>query len=160
MKEIAIGSTVPKLTFESTDPSLRSFDDLLGQPFILYFYPKDNTPGCTTESKDFRDLTPTLAKFNTRIIGVSKDSMSSHHKFCEKYSLPFALISDPDQKLCRSFNVIREKNMFARIVLGIERSTFLIDSKGVVRAIWRKVKVQGHSQEVLEAVKQLTKENA
>jgi peroxiredoxin Q/BCP len=155
LKKLNIGDSAPDITFECTDPNIHSFKDLLGKNVVLYFYPKDNTPGCTLEGRDFKNLHDEFAKSNTRVLGVSRDSISSHQKFCDKLGLPFPLISDPDEKLCAYFNVIIEKNMFARLIMGIERSTFLIDSKGVVRQIWRKVKVTGHAQAVLSAVKDL-----
>jgi len=155
MQKIGIGDTIPTMTFETTNKSITSFADLKGKNFVLFFYPKDNTPGCTLESKDFRDLNLEFSKINTPIIGVSRDSIGSHEKFCSKFSLPFPLISDKDEKVCQAFGVIIEKNMFARLVLGIDRSTFLIDKKGIVKQVWRKVKVKGHAQEVLEAAKNL-----
>lgn len=155
MSKIAIGDKIPSMSFETTNESITSFADLKGKNFILYFYPKDNTPGCTLESKDFRDLYLEFLKIDTPIIGVSRDSIGSHEKFCSKFSLPFPLISDKDEKVCKAFGVIIEKNMFARLVLGIERSTFLIDKEGIVKQVWRKVKVKGHAQEVLEAAKKL-----
>lgn len=155
MANISVGDAVPDLTFETTDPSVHSFKSLLGKNIVLFFYPKDNTPGCTLESKDFRDLNHEFHKLNTRILGISRDSLGSHQKFCSKFSLPFPLITDKDEIICQAFGVIIEKNMFARLVKGVDRSTFLIDSKGVVRAVWRKVKVKGHAAEVLEAAKNL-----
>lgn len=155
MTKVSVGDSVPDLVFETTDPSVTSFKSLLGKNVVLYFYPKDNTPGCTLESKDFRDLNHEFHKINTQIIGVSRDSITSHQKFCSKFSLPFPLISDKDEIVCQAFGVIIEKNMFARIILGIDRSTFLIDSKGIVREVWRKVKVKGHAAEVLQAAKNL-----
>ena len=122
---------------------------------MLYFYPKDNTPGCTNESKDFRDLHRRFRRRNTRVFGISRDSLKSHENFKAKQELPFELISDPDEELCRLFDVIKEKNMYGRKVMGIERSTFLIDEKGVLRQEWRKVKVKGHAEEVLAAVAEL-----
>ncbi|WP_075066668.1 thioredoxin-dependent thiol peroxidase [Candidatus Berkiella aquae] len=153
MSKMAVGDKIPDLTFESTDPKITSFKDLKGQNIVLYFYPKDNTPGCTLEGKDFRDLHDAFLKENTQVIGVSRDSLSSHEKFCGKHSLPFTLISDKDEKVCKAFGVIIEKNMFARLILGIERTTFLIDTQGVIKQIWPKVKVKGHAQAVLDAIK-------
>ncbi len=128
---------------------------LRGQNVVIYFYPKDSTPGCTTESQDFRDLHTKFKRQKTLILGVSRDSLASHEKFREKQKLPFDLISDPDGKLCRQFDVIREKNLYGRKYMGIERSTFLIDAAGKLRGEWRKVKVKGHAAEVLEAAKAL-----
>lgn len=155
MEQISVGGKVPDFTFQCTDPAIQSFNDLKGKNVVLYFYPKDNTPGCTMESKDFRDVESEFAKLNTQIIGVSRDTLVCHQKFQAKHSLSFPLITDPDEKVCAYFNVIIEKNMFKRIFLGIERSTFLIDDKGVIRKVWRNVKVKGHAQEVLAAVRAL-----
>ena len=129
--------------------------DLRGQKVVIYFYPKDSTPGCTLEGQDFRDLNAKFRRRKAVILGVSKDSIASHEKFKEKQKFPFDLLSDPDGKLCEKFDVIREKNMYGRKFLGIERSTFLIDENGKLRKEWRKVKVKGHAEEVLEAVKEL-----
>jgi thioredoxin-dependent peroxiredoxin len=121
----------------------------------LYFYPKDDTPGCTLEGKDFRDHHADFDKLKVRILGVSRDTLASHAKFRGKYALPFELVSDPDEQLCRQFDVIKEKNLYGKKVLGIERSTFLIDGSGVLRKEWRKVKVDGHVAEVLAAAAEL-----
>lgn len=155
MAKISVGDSVPDLVFETTEPSVSSFKSLLGKNVVLYFYPKDNTPGCTMESKDFRDLNHEFHKINTQIIGISRDSLTTHQKFCSKFSLPFPLISDKEEVICQAFGVMVEKNMFARLVFGIERSTFLIDSQGIVRKVWHKVKVKGHAKEVLQAAKNL-----
>lgn len=157
MKHIDVGDKVPDFTFESTDPAINSFASLKGKNVILYFYPKDHTPGCTMESKDFRDVQADLIKLNTQVIGVSRDSLVCHQKFDAKHSLGFPLISDPDEKLCAYFNVIIEKNMFKRIFLGIDRTTFLINKNGIIQHVWRNVKVKGHAKAVLEAVQQLEK---
>ena len=127
--------------------------DLRGKKVVLYFYPKDNTPGCTNESKDFRDLHTRFRRAGAVVLGASRDSLASHEKFRQKFDLPFDLLSDPDEELCKQFDVIKEKNMYGRKTLGIERSTFVIDADGKLRAEWRKVKVKGHAEEVLEAVK-------
>lgn len=129
--------------------------DLRGTNVVLYFYPKDSTPGCTTEGQDFRDLHARFKRAKTVILGVSRDSLASHEKFREKHGFPFDLLSDPDEKLCNQFDVIKEKNMYGRKVIGIERSTFLIDADGKLREEWRKVRVKGHAEAVLEAVKAL-----
>jgi peroxiredoxin Q/BCP len=131
--------------------------DLRGQNVVLYFYPKDSTPGCTQEGQDFRDLHAKFRRQKTVIFGVSRDSLKSHEKFKEKQQFPFELISDPDETLCRQFDVIKEKKLYGRTFMGVERSTFLIDGDGKLRAEWRKVKVKGHAEEVLEAVKSLAK---
>ena len=130
--------------------------DLRGENVVLYFYPKDATPGCTTEGRDFSALHAKFRRQNAMILGVSRDTVASHEKFKEKQGFPFDLISDPDEKLCKKFDVIKEKNMYGRKVIGIERSTFLIDTAGKLRREWRKVKVKGHAEEVLNAVKELT----
>ncbi|MEM8546790.1 MAG: peroxiredoxin [Pseudomonadota bacterium] len=128
---------------------------LRGKQVVLYFYPKDATPGCTNESVDFTNLYPKFKRANTEIFGISRDSLTSHEKFKAKHNMPFELISDPDEKLCTYFDVIKEKNMYGKKVLGIERSTFLIDADGKLCAEWRKVRVPGHVENVLEAAKSL-----
>jgi thioredoxin-dependent peroxiredoxin len=127
--------------------------DYAGRWLVLYFYPKDSTPGCTTEGIDFNMLLPTFGKLGATVLGVSRDSVKSHQNFCAKQGFRFDLVSDADEALCDAFGVIREKNMYGRKVLGIERSTFLIDPDGVVRQAWRPVKVPGHAQAVLDALK-------
>ncbi len=129
--------------------------ELRGQNVVIYFYPKDNTPGCTTEGQDFRDLHAKFRRQDSVILGVSRDSVASHEKFRDKQKLPFDLISDPDEKLCKKFDVIKEKTLYGRKFMGVERSTFLIDATGKLRREWRKVKVKGHAADVLEAVKGL-----
>ncbi len=133
-----------------------SLKGLRGQNVVIYFYPKDSTPGCTTEGRDFSALHGRFKRANTVVLGVSRDSLASHEKFKEKQGFRFDLISDPDEKLCRKFDVIREKNLYGRKFMGIERSTFLIDDSGKLRREWRKVKVKGHAEEVLQAVRDLT----
>jgi peroxiredoxin Q/BCP len=122
---------------------------------VLYFYPKDNTPGCTLEGQDFRDLNAKFKRANTVVLGVSRDSVKSHEGFKQKQDFNFDLLSDADEKLCKLFDVIKLKNMYGKQVMGVERSTFLIDAKGVLRREWRKVKVDGHAAEVLDATKAL-----
>ena len=129
--------------------------DAVGKKLVIYFYPKDMTAGCTRESQDFRDLAAAFRKAGTQIVGVSRDSVASHEKFTAKEELPFPLLSDTDEQICKLFDVIREKSLYGRKYLGIERSTFLLDGKGVLRHEWRKVKVPGHAEEVLEAAKSL-----
>ena len=126
-----------------------------GHPLVIYFYPKDSTPGCTTEGENFRDLYPQFKKLACAIYGVSRDSLKSHENFKAKMAFPFELVSDADEALCRQFDVIRMKNMYGKQVRGIERSTFLIGPDGTLVREWRKVKVDGHAQEVLDAVKAL-----
>ena len=126
-----------------------------GKPLVLYFYPKDNTPGCTTEGQQFRDLHPQFQKLGCAVYGISRDSLKSHENFKAKMQFPFDLLSDAEEKACKLFDVIKMKNMYGRKVRGIERSTFAIDGKGIVRREWRGVKVPGHAQEVLDFVKTL-----
>ena len=155
MSAPAMNRVVADFTADSTGDKTVRLKDLRGQNVVIYFYPKDSTPGCTLEGQDFRDLHTRFRRRKTVILGVSRDSVASHEKFRAKQSFPFDLLSDPDEKLCRQFDVIREKNMYGRKVMGIERSTFLIDAKGKLRREWRKVKVKGHAAEVLDAVKEL-----
>ena len=129
--------------------------DLRGQNVVIYFYPKDNTPGCTLEGQDFRDLHARFRRQKTLVLGVSRDSLASHEKFREKQEFPFDLISDPDEALCKQFDVIHEKTLYGRKFMGVVRSTFLIDAAGKLRAQWRKLKVKGHAAEVLDTVKGL-----
>ena len=141
---------------ESTGGEVR-LKDLRGSNVVLYFYPKDATPGCTQEGQDFRDLHAKFKRQKTTIFGVSRDSLASHEKFQAKQKFPFELISDPDEALCRKFDVIQEKSLYGRRFMGVERSTFLIDADGKLRREWRKVKVKGHADEVLDAVRELNK---
>ena len=141
---------------DSTGGEVR-LKDLRGKHVVLYFYPKDATPGCTQEGQDFRDLHAKFKRQNTIIFGVSRDSLSSHEKFRAKQKFPFDLISDPDEALCRKFDVIQEKSLYGRKFMGVERSTFLIDADGKLRHEWRKVKVKGHAEEVIEATRELNK---
>lgn len=147
------GSKVPPLTLPSTGTEEFDLAKLRGEAVVLYFYPKDATPGCTTEGEDFRDLHAKFRRAGVRVFGISRDSLASHEKFRSKMRFPFQLLSDADETACRLFDVIHEKNMYGRKVMGIVRSTFLIDSKGVLRREWRKVKVAGHAEEVLEAAR-------
>lgn len=142
---------------ESTGDKTVRLKDLRGQNVVLYFYPKDSTPGCTLEGQDFRELYAKFRRQKTVIFGVSRDSLASHDKFKAKQRFPFDLLSDPDEELCKKFDVIKEKSLYGRKFLGIERSTFLIDANGKLRQEWRKVKVKGHAAEVLEATRALPK---
>jgi len=126
-----------------------------GKPLVLYFYPKDNTPGCTSEGQQFRDLHPEFQKLGAAIYGISRDSLKSHESFKAKMSFPFELLSDVEERACKLFGVIKMKSLYGKKVRGIERSTFVIDAQGVVRRVWRGVKVPGHAQEVLEFVRTL-----
>ncbi len=150
-----IGKKVKNFQLPATGDKNIKLTDLKGSNVVVYFYPKDNTPGCTKETENFRDNIKKFSKLNTVIIGVSRDSLKSHEKFKEKLGISFDLLSDSEEKLCQQFDVIKEKNMYGKKVMGIERSTFLIDEQGVLRNEWRKVKVDGHVDEVLEAVKNL-----
>jgi peroxiredoxin Q/BCP len=152
---IQVGKSVPDFRLKATGDQVISLKSLRGKTIVLYFYPKDDTPGCTTESCGFRDQYSAFRKHGAIVIGVSRDPLASHEKFKAKYELPFDLLSDGDEQLCRLFDVIKEKNMYGKKVFGIERSTFLIDEQGNLRREWRKVKVDGHVDEVLEAVKTL-----
>jgi len=150
MSKAKIGKKVPVFTSILDDGSKIKSSDLAGKNVVIYFYPKDSTPGCTKEGEDFRDLYKKFIKSNALIYGVSRDSIASHEKFKSKYNFPFHLISDEDESLCKLFDVIKEKNMYGRKYMGIERSTFLINEKGILVDEWRKVKVKGHAQEVLD----------
>ena len=155
MPNAAIGKAVPAFSLEMTGGQKITHKEFKDQITVLYFYPKDNTPGCTLEGQDFRDNYKKFTKLNAQVIGVSRDNLKSHENFKTKQSFPFELAADPDEKLCNIFDVIKMKNMYGKQVRGIERSTFVIDKKGILRKEWRKVKVQGHVEEVLAAVKEL-----
>ncbi len=150
-----MNSVVKDFKCEATGDKTIQLKSLRGKKVVVYFYPKDSTPGCTTEGQDFRDLHGKFKRQNTVILGVSRDSLASHEKFRDKHNFPFDLLSDPDEKLCRQFDVIKEKSLYGRKFLGIERSTFLIDETGKLRREWRKVRVKGHAAQVLEAVKDI-----
>jgi peroxiredoxin Q/BCP len=135
-----------------SDLSIQSFR---GDPLVVYFYPRDNTPGCTKEGEAFRDLYGDFEKLGAAVVGVSRDSLKTHENFKAKHEFPFELIADTDEELCRQFDVIKEKNMYGRKVMGVERSTFFLDADGNIIREWRKVKVPGHAEEVLEAVREL-----
>ena len=155
MATVEVGKKVRNFSLPATGDQTISLADLKGSNVVLYFYPKDSTPGCTTEGQDFRDNHTKFRRRKTVILGVSRDSLRSHENFKAKHEFPFELLSDAEEKLCKQFDVIKEKNMYGKKVMGIERSTFLIDGAGVLRREWRKVKVKGHVDEVLEAVKEL-----
>lgn len=149
------GDKIPDITLPATgglDVSLRSFK---GRKLVVYFYPKDNTPGCTQEGEDFRDLYKQFQKAGTDVIGISRDSLRSHENFAAKYKFPFALLSDSEQQACDAFGVIVEKSLYGRKYMGVDRSTWLFDAKGVLRQSWRSVKVKGHAQAVLDAAQAL-----
>ena len=153
-RKIIVGGDAPQFTLEGTDGAW-SLADAKGSALVIYFYPRDNTSGCTQEGLDFSALHAQFKRAKALIFGISPDSVASHEKFKEKMSFPFELLSDPDQKVCKLYDVIQEKSMYGRRYMGVERSTFLIDGKGVLRHEWRKVKVKGHAEEVLAAVKAL-----
>lgn len=149
-----IGDKAPEFTLQSDQNKTVSLQDYFGKKVVLYFYPKDNTPGCTKEACDFCDMLESFLAKNTEIIGISKDTPNRHQKFKQKYALPFTLLSDENGDVCASYGVINQKSIFGRSFLGIQRSTFLIDEQGYIRAIWRKVKVTGHSKQVFDELKQ------
>jgi thioredoxin-dependent peroxiredoxin len=151
----AIGAKLKNFSAAASSGASWQLADAAGHNVVLYFYPKDMTSGCTRESQDFRDLHARFRKANTIVVGVSRDSVSSHERFVRKENLPFLLLADADEALCRLFDVIQEKSLYGRKYLGIERSTFLLDACGVLRREWRKVKVPGHAEEVLEAAQSL-----
>lgn len=155
MTDLKIGAKVKNFQLPATGDKIINLSEMNGSNVVIYFYPKDNTPGCTIESEGFRDNTKEFSKLNTIILGVSRDSVKSHENFKSKLDFSFDLLSDTEEKLCQQFDVIKEKNMYGKQVMGIERSTFLINDKGVLKNEWRKVKVDGHVEEVLEAVKNL-----
>jgi peroxiredoxin Q/BCP len=148
---------VADFTAESTGDKKIRLKDLRGKNVVIYFYPKDSTPGCTLEGQDFLYLHSRFRRQKTVILGVSRDSIASHEKFKAKQEFPFELLSDPDETVCRKFDVIREKTLYGRKFMGVERSTFLIDAAGKLRREWRKVKVKGHAAEVLEAARELNR---
>lgn len=150
-----VGDNIPALELPATGDKTIDLQSLKGKPCVIYFYPKDNTPGCTQEGEDFRDMYTDFQKAGCEIFGVSRDSLRSHENFKEKYSFPFDLISDGDEEMCNAFDVIKEKNMYGRKVMGIERSTFLFDTEGKLHEVWRKVKVKGHAAQVLETLQSL-----
>ncbi|MCJ8275991.1 MAG: peroxiredoxin [Bdellovibrionales bacterium] len=152
-KTVEVGKKVPAFKAEATNEEKVQLSKLKGQKVVIYFYPKDNTPGCTTESNDFSANYKKFQKAGAEIFGVSRDSMTSHEKFKSKFDFPFELISDPEEELCEIFDVIKEKNMYGKKVMGIERSTFVIDENGKLIKEWRKVRVPGHVDEVLDFVK-------
>lgn len=154
---VDIGKKLPKFKLAASGGATIASDALLGRKLVLYFYPKDATAGCTLEAQDFRDHHAAFKKAGTVVVGVSRDSVKSHDNFCAKQQLPFLLISDADETLCQRFEVIKEKTLYGRKYLGIERSTFLFDAQGVLRQSWRAVKVAGHAATVLAAAKALSK---
>lgn len=152
---IDVGDKAPDFNLLADGGDRIKLSGLKGKKVILYFYPKDDTPGCTTEACGFRDNLPKFNKIDAEIIGISRDSVASHDKFKNKHRLPFRLVSDEDGKVCNAYGTWIEKSMYGRKYMGIDRATFLIDGKGVIRNIWRKVKVPGHVEEVLAAAKEI-----
>lgn len=152
-KELAIGEKAPELSLPDQEGKTVSLKDFTGKQVVLYFYPKDDTPGCTQESCDFRDSMAPIKKAGAVVVGVSFDGQASHQKFIKKFSLPFTLLSDEQKTVANAYGVYKEKSMYGKKYWGIERSTFVIDQKGLLKAIFRKVKVTGHVDEVLAALK-------
>lgn len=150
-----IDQIVPDISIPATGGKDFRLSDYRGKTLLIYFYPKDSTAGCTTEAQEFRDLYPDFVQAGCLLVGVSRDSVRSHENFRSKQNLPFALLSDTDEQMCTQFSVIKEKKLYGKRVRGIERSTFIIDKKGVLRREWRGVKVPGHAQDVLDFVKTL-----
>ena len=151
------GKKCPKFRAEATNEKTISNETYKDRNVVIYFYPKDSTPGCTTEGQEFRDNYKKFKKFNTEILGVSRDSIKSHENFKSKQNFPFELLSDPDEKVCKAFDVMKMKSMYGRQYMGVDRSTFIINEKGKIIKEWRAVKVKGHVQEVLETVQELLK---
>lgn len=151
--EIIEGIKAPDFSLEGSDGKIHKLSDYSGQKVVLYFYPKDNTPGCTKEACSFRDSIETIRDLNAVVLGISRDSLKAHDKFIEKFGLPFVLLSDSEEKVCNLYEVLKEKNMYGKKVIGIERSTFVIDEEGTVKGIFRKVKVDGHVEKVIELLR-------
>ena len=152
---VETGQPAPDFSAPATGDQTLSLSDFQGKTLVLYFYPKDNTPGCTQEGQDFRDLHAEFQAAGAQILGVSRESIRSHENFKAKFEFPFELLSDPDETLCKAYDVMKEKNMYGRKYMCVERSTFVIDPQGMLRHEWRKVKVKGHAQAVLDAVKSI-----
>ena len=149
------GKKCPKFKAEATSDKTISNDTFHNQNFVIYFYPKDSTPGCTTEGLEFGESYKKFKKLNTEIIGVSRESIKSHENFKSKQNFPFELLSDPDEKVCQAFDVMKLKSMYGREYMGVDRSTFIVSKEGKIVRVWRGVKVKGHVAEVLEAVEEL-----
>lgn len=153
MNSITIGQNAPDIQFYATNNLNLRLNDYLGKVLIVFFYPKDATPGCTIESQNFRDSYQLIKEMNAELLGISRDSLKSHERFKLQHNLPFELIADTDEHFCKLFDVIKEKNMYGKKVRGIERSTFVFNQKGVLVKEWRKVAVPGHVQEVINFLK-------
>ena len=157
MSTVAVGKPLPDFTLPAFGNESGSFrlHDARGATLVLYFYPRDDTPGCTLEGQQFQQLLPRFRRAGARVCGISRDSLAAHGKFCGKFGFAFELLADPDEQVCELFGVMKDKNMYGRKVRGIERSTFLADGQGVLRREWRKVRVEGHAAEVLAAAQAL-----
>ena len=155
MSKVTVGQPVTDFALPATGNQTIQLSDLKGKNVVLYFYPRDNTPGCTLEGQNFRDKHDAFRRTNTVLLGISRDSVKSHEDFKEKQAFPFELLADEEERVCKLFDVIKPKNMYGKEVIGVERSTFLIDATGVLRREWRKVKVEGHADEVLEAIQSM-----
>lgn len=155
MSTVSIDKKVPTFTSQATSEQIVTLSELSGKNVVIYFYPKDSTPGCTTEGQNFRDMINDFEAANTVVFGVSRDSLRAHENFKSKQAFPFELISDPEEELCKLFDVIKLKKNYGREYMGIERSTFIIDAEGILKKEWRGVKVKGHVEEVLAAVQSL-----
>ena len=151
-----INTKAKDLKIECTDTKKSKLYDFLDKKLILYFYPKDLTPGCTTESIEFNDNLSKIKKLKANVVGVSRDKLSLHEKFIGKHGFKFPLISDPEEKLCKSFDVIKEKSLYGRNYMGVDRSTFIIDENGKILHVWRNVKVKGHVEEVIDKLKEVS----
>ncbi len=152
---IEVGKKAPAISLPDTEGTKRTLKEFLGKKVVLYFYPKDNTSGCTAEACDFRDAFPKFGKTNAVIIGLSPDSVQSHKRFAEKFELPFILLSDEDKKVLEKYGVWKEKSMYGRKYMGVERTTVLVDEKGIIRKIYPKVKVNGHVDQVSNDLKEI-----
>jgi peroxiredoxin Q/BCP len=151
--EIKEGSLAPEFSLMGSDGKEHKLSDYIGKKVVLYFYPKDNTAGCSKEACSFRDNIKIVTDLDAVVLGISRDSLKSHDKFIEKFNLPFVLLSDEEEEVCRLYDVIKEKNMYGRKYMGIERSTFIIDQDGILKRIFRKVKINGHIEKVIESLK-------
>tara|TARA_Y100000768_G_scaffold140913_1_gene105035 strand:+ start:15950 stop:16420 length:471 start_codon:yes stop_codon:yes gene_type:complete len=151
-----VNTKIKDMKIECTNSKIKNIYDLLDKKLVLYFYPKDMTPGCTTESIEFNDNLTKIKKLKSQVVGVSRDKITSHEKFIDKYKFKFPLISDPEEKLCKSFDVIKEKSLYGRKYMGVDRSTFIIDVDGKIVHAWRGVKVKGHVEDVLKVLKDLS----
>lgn len=155
MPQVKTGNRVPDFSLPTTGGGTWKLEDAAGRKLVVYFYPRDLTSGCTREAQDFRDLYAAFRRAGTEVVGVSRDTVASHERFTAKESLPFPLLADTDERVCRMFDVIKPKSLYGRKYLGVERSTFLLDGAGKLRQEWRKVKVPGHAEAVLEAARSL-----